>query len=100
MGINCSVDKERGGRCTSYDGIIPEKITIPANTNGWTAHRTINEKIPCDSCKNDALDNFSGLQDLVNLSIGEIDRPYDEDNFWKFVDKVNKVAASLRHGVK
>ena len=100
MGVMCTIDKEKGGHCTGFDGIIDEKIIIPAGTNGWLAHKIINEKIPCETCSDDAIENFSGLQDVTNLSIGEINTPYDYDNLKKFVKKVNHVWDSLGHDVK
>ncbi len=48
---------------------------------------SIIEEIPCDSCREDGLENLSGLHDITNLSIGEIEKPFDEPNLRKFVEK-------------
>ena len=92
MGKVCTISREKGGRCTSFDGLID------GYGNGWNALRKIIKKIPCDSCREDGLENLSALQDIVNLSIGEITEPYDRANLDKFMQKANRVYNFVKGG--
>ncbi len=96
MGKSCTIHKERGGNCTAFDGILPN------GKNGWEELRKVIKKIPCDSCREDGLENLSGLQDIVNISIGERDEPFDYENLKKFVKKLKTVWDFVEgaHGVK
>ena len=91
MGKSCSIDKEICGfRCTSYDGSIGSDITIKKGSNAWDGLRkVVNDGVWCDSCRDDGLRKVNGLQDIVNLGIGENTKPFDAKNLKKFVDEVN-----------
>ena len=89
MGLRCDIKKEHGGKCTGWDGIIQDEIQIPKNTNGWLALDTVAKKIPCESCRDDGLENLSALHDVVNLTIGETNKAYNPKNLVKFSERVH-----------
>jgi hypothetical protein len=76
MGISCTIEKEKGGHCTGWDGIIPTEIHIKKNTNGWNALKQITNAIPCESCSQDGGDGIDGLHDATNIVIGETTEAY------------------------
>ena len=57
--------------------------------NAWDEIKRVVKTIPCGTCKDEGLKNVSGLQDHTNVSLGE--KPFDKNNYIKFVDKVNCV---------
>ena len=81
MGLKCTIDQERGGSCTAFDGKLND------GSNAWEKLESIIEEIPCDSCREDGKSDLSGMHDITNLSIGEITKPFDESNLKKYVQK-------------
>jgi len=89
MGLKCDIKKEIcGGICTGWDGIISEKVIIPANTNAWDGLKLYAEHIPCEECKPKGIKKLSAIQDQTNLSIGERAKPFDHDNFRDFTKDI------------
>jgi len=97
LGIKCSIEKENGGHCTGWDGIIDKEIHIEKNSNGWKALQRVVEAIPCDSCRDDGLDNLNALHDVVNLTIGETDKAHNPKNLIKFARRVEKALESCQN---
>jgi hypothetical protein len=91
MGKTCTIQKESCGfKCTSYDGSISKDVTIKKGSNAWDGLRkVVKEGVWCESCAEDGLRKINGLQDIVNLGIGEKKKPHDAENLKQFVNEVN-----------
>ena len=74
--MSCTIKEERcGGLCTGYDG---SKI--------WAERKRINDKIECESCKEEAKKLETFTHDIVNARLGK--KIFDKNNWNKFVDVV------------
>lgn len=91
LGRHCSINKERGGTCTGYDGTIAQDILIKKNFNAWNAlHSVIELGVWCDSCKHDGLKGLGAWHDVVNITIGETNRAHNPKNLLQFQKRVNQ----------
>ena len=89
MGRVCNLKSEScGSKCTGYDGTMGKTVTIPKNSNAWDGLRkVVQDGVWCDTCRDDGVKRLSGLQDAVNLSIGE-KSAFNAKNFNDFADWV------------
>lgn len=91
MGKVCTVEKEKGGKCTGYDGTLDKDIKLSKGDNAWDSlHRVIEEGVWCESCKNDGLKGLSAWHDVVNITIGETTKAHNPKNLLQFQNRVNQ----------
>lgn len=83
MGVKCSIEKEIDGKCTGWNGILPD------GKNAWKKIDSVIDEIPCDSCKQDGKKIISAAHDVVNITIGETKEAYDPRNLMRFAKRVN-----------
>lgn len=83
MGLKCTIEKERGGHCTGWDGKLPD------GKNAWRKLESVVDEIPCDTCKKDGKLVLNAAHDVVNLTIGETTEAYDPRNLLRFQKRVN-----------
>jgi len=71
--MECSIKSERcGGLCTGYDG-----------SHIWEQRKKINDKIECESCKDEAKKLETFTHDIVNARLGK--QIHDKKNWDSFI---------------
>ena len=68
-------DETCGFKCTGYDG-----------SDIWNKRMEITKQISCETCKDHAIHDESGLHDHVSAGLGK--PVYDKENYNRFVDEV------------
>ena len=71
--LECTISQEKcGGLCTGWDG-----------KHIWAERKKVNNKIECESCRDEANKLETFTHDLVNVRLGKT--VFDKNNWNKFV---------------
>ena len=86
MSVTCKVGSDCGCNFKNTGASYPQV---------WgDFHKLINQKIDCDECKRHGHESINGLQDHVKAGIGG--KPFNMNNYHKFVDEVNCVYSKCK----